>query len=141
MRGFSGGGVVANHRSPPGGPTEFRLYFLYLLTWQIDANKKKKTHSHSQPLPHRQTFRPPKNSGAAIAICCSTSSCPHELCALTALSAHSPVRLPACAETQPFQLCFFFFSIYYIFNLLLSSAAAFGVKDYRGQIVNVHGLG
>lgn len=34
-----------------------------------------------------------------------------------------------------------FFFIYYIFNLLLSSAAAFGVKDYRGQIVNVHGLG
>lgn len=36
-------------------------------------------------------------------------------------------------------LCWFFFYfplIHYIFNLLLSSAAAFGVKDYRGQIVN-----
>lgn len=38
-------------------------------------------------------------------------------------------------------LFFLFFSlIHYIFNLLLSSAAAFGVKDYRGQIVNAGGL-
>lgn len=50
--------------------------------------------------------------------------------------------------SQPFAggpaLCFFLFFIFpfihYIFNLLLSSAAAFGVKDYRGQIVNAGGL-
>lgn len=52
----------------------------------------------------------------------------------------SPPRM--CRKTTfPTRALFFFFFIYYIFNLLLSSAAAFGVKDYRGQIVNVHGLG
>lgn len=39
-----------------------------------------------------------------------------------------------------FVLYFIFPLIHYIFNLLLSSAAAFGVKDYRGQIVNAGGL-
>lgn len=39
-----------------------------------------------------------------------------------------------------FFLFFIFPLIHYIFNLLLSSAAAFGVKDYRGQIVNAGGL-
>lgn len=79
-------------------------------------------------------------------------SCTHHRCAPAAFYICIPVPPSPCAKTRPLNLSlevrlyvfiylFIYFPlIHYIFNLLLSSAAAFGVKDYRGQIVNAGGL-
>lgn len=96
--------------SPPGGPTHFRLFSIF--AHMADGCKRKPFHSNKCPkLTASFSF-----SASSAAICCSTPSCTHALCALTALSIHSLVRLPVCEETQPFPLwvgslfCFVFSS-------------------------------